>query len=69
MDFILNLFLLPWWGFKYILSAVIWYLVIVWLYDRYNANGNESHHWFKWGIGYKNEIIKDKLIKVQPFLN
>ncbi|MCH2022874.1 MAG: TonB-dependent receptor [Saprospiraceae bacterium] len=32
-----------------------------WLYDRYNANGNESHHWFKWGIGYKNEIIKDKL--------
>ncbi|MDC0231628.1 Plug domain-containing protein, partial [Aureispira] len=32
-----------------------------WLYDRYNTNGNESHHWFKWGVGYKNEIIKDKL--------
>ena len=32
-----------------------------WLYDRYHANGNESHHWFKFGLGYKNEIIGDKL--------
>jgi hypothetical protein len=32
-----------------------------WLYDRYNANGNESHHWLKFGVGYKNEIIGDKL--------
>lgn len=32
-----------------------------WLYDRYNANGNESHHWLKFGVGYKNEIISDKL--------
>lgn len=32
-----------------------------WLYDRYHANGNESHHWLKFGLGYKNEIIGDKL--------
>lgn len=32
-----------------------------WLFDRYNNNGNESHHWFKFGIGYKNEIISDQL--------
>lgn len=32
-----------------------------WMHDRYNANGNESHHWLKFGVGYKNEIIKDKL--------
>lgn len=32
-----------------------------WLYDRYERTGIENHHWLKWGIGYKNEIINDKL--------
>lgn len=32
-----------------------------WLYDRYERTGIENHHWFKWGVGYKNEIISDKL--------
>lgn len=32
-----------------------------WLYDRYERTGIENHQWFKWGIGYKNEAIKDKL--------
>ncbi|BDS10728.1 TonB-dependent receptor [Aureispira anguillae] len=32
-----------------------------WLYDRYEHTGLENHHTLKWGIGYKNELIKDKL--------
>lgn len=32
-----------------------------WLYDRYERTGIENHQWLKWGVGYKNEIIKDKL--------
>jgi hypothetical protein len=32
-----------------------------WLYDRYQSTGIENHHWFKWGVGYKNEVINDKL--------
>lgn len=31
------------------------------LYDRYAQTGTENHQWFKWGFGYKNEIIRDKL--------
>lgn len=31
------------------------------LYDRYAQTGVENHQWFKWGFGYKNEIIRDKL--------
>lgn len=31
------------------------------LYDRYTQTGVENHQWFKWGLGYKNEIIRDKL--------
>jgi hypothetical protein len=32
-----------------------------WLYDRYEHTNVENHHVLKWGIGYKNEIIGDKL--------
>lgn len=31
------------------------------LHDRYNSTGTQDHHWLKWGIGYKREIIRDKL--------
>lgn len=32
-----------------------------WLYNRYGRNNIQNQHNFKWGFGYKNEIIKDKL--------
>ena len=32
-----------------------------WLYDRYERTSIENHQVLKWGVGYKNEIIKDKL--------
>ncbi|MGH1335204.1 MAG: TonB-dependent receptor [Aureispira sp.] len=31
------------------------------LNDRYSYKGVENHQWFKWGLGYKNEIIRDRL--------
>lgn len=32
-----------------------------WLYDNYSSKGIENHCWLEWGVGYKNEIINDKL--------
>ena len=31
------------------------------LYDRRGNTGINDSHWLKWGVGYKNEVIRDRL--------